>query len=117
MRRIDVIAVGFAVFGAGGLLYVVLLAIGLDNATAGIWAEAGLVVGIVVWLLTYLLRVLTRNMTYNQQMQDYEDAVLQKRLDAMSPAELAKLQAEIEQERQQENEQKKEQKQKTDSGI
>ena len=105
MRRIDVIGVGLAVFGAGGLLYIVLLAVGLDKTSAGIWAEAGLVVGIVIWLLTYLLRVLTRNMTYNQQVKDYEDAVLQKRLDAMSPEELAKLQAEIEQERQQEQKQ------------
>ena len=37
-------------------------------------------------------------MTYNQQLKDYEDAVLQKRLDEMSPEELAKLQAEIERE-------------------
>jgi hypothetical protein len=38
-------------------------------------------------------------MTYNQQLKDYEDAVLQKRLEAMTPEELAKLQAEIEQEK------------------
>jgi hypothetical protein len=37
-------------------------------------------------------------MTYNQQLKDYEDAVLQKRLEAMTPEEVAKLQAEIEQE-------------------
>jgi hypothetical protein len=35
-------------------------------------------------------------MTYNQQLQDYEDAVLQKRLDEMSPEELAALQAKLE---------------------
>jgi len=34
-------------------------------------------------------------MTYNQQLQDYEDAVLQQRLDEMTPEELAQLQAEI----------------------
>lgn len=108
MRRIDVIGIGLAVFGAGGLLYVVLLAVGLDSTEAGIWAEAGLVIGIVIWLLTYLLRVLTRNMTYNQQVKDYEDAVLQKRLDELSPEELAKLQAELEQERLQEQKQESE---------
>jgi hypothetical protein len=37
-------------------------------------------------------------MTYNQQLKDYEDAVLQKRLDELTPDELDKLQAEIEQE-------------------
>lgn len=39
-------------------------------------------------------------MTYNQQVQDYKDAVLQKRLEEMTPEELEKLQAEIEQEQQ-----------------
>ena len=37
-------------------------------------------------------------MTYNQQLKDYEDAVLQKRLEEMTPEELEKLQQEIEQE-------------------
>jgi hypothetical protein len=37
-------------------------------------------------------------MTYNQQIKDYKEAVLQKRLEAMTPEELAKLQAEIEEE-------------------
>jgi flagellin-like hook-associated protein FlgL len=38
-------------------------------------------------------------MTYSQQLQDYKEAVLQKRLDELTPEELAKLQAEIEQEK------------------
>jgi hypothetical protein len=42
-------------------------------------------------------------MTYNQQLKDYEDAVLQKRLEAMTPEELAQLQAEIEQEKRSES--------------
>jgi hypothetical protein len=37
-------------------------------------------------------------MTYNQQLKDYETAVLQKRLEAMTPEELEKLQAELENE-------------------
>jgi DNA-directed RNA polymerase specialized sigma24 family protein len=37
-------------------------------------------------------------MTLNQQLKDYEDAVLQKRLEELSPEELAKIQAEIEEE-------------------
>jgi len=40
-------------------------------------------------------------MTYNQQLKDYEDAVLQKRLEEMSPEELEKLQAEVEAEKSQ----------------
>ncbi len=39
-------------------------------------------------------------MTYNQQLKDYEDAVLQKRLDELTPEELAQIQTEIEQEKQ-----------------
>jgi hypothetical protein len=35
-------------------------------------------------------------MTYSQQLQDYKDAVLQKQLEALSPEELAALQARLE---------------------
>ena len=38
-------------------------------------------------------------MTYYQQLEDYENAVLQKRLDEMSPEEIAQLQEEVEKER------------------
>jgi hypothetical protein len=46
-----------------------------------------------------LFRVGTKQMTYNQQVRDYEDAVLQKKLDEMTPEEIERLQAEIERER------------------
>lgn len=101
MRRIDVLGIGIGVFVAGGVAYLVLQAAGMDNLEAGIWSQFLLVGGLVGWLLTYLFRVGTKNMTYNQQVKDYEDAVLQKRLEEMTPEEVAKLQAEIEQERQQ----------------
>ncbi len=77
----------------------VLQLAGLDSLEAGIWSQLLLVGGLVGWLLTYLFRVGTKNMTYNQQLKDYEDAVLQKRLEELTPEELAKLQAEIEQEK------------------
>jgi hypothetical protein len=38
-------------------------------------------------------------MTYNQQLKNYEDAVLQKRLEEMTPEEIAQLQAEVEAEK------------------
>ena len=98
MRRIDAIGITIGVFAAGGIIYVVLQIAGLDNLQAGIWSQALLVGGLVGWLLTYLFRVGTKNMTYNQQVKDYKEAVLQKRLEAMTPEELAKLQAEIEEE-------------------
>ena len=97
MRRIDAISIGIGVFVAGGFVYVILQVAGFDNLQAGIWTQALLVGGLIGWLLTYLFRVSTKNMTYNQQLKDYEEAVLQKRLEAMTPEELAQLQAEIKQ--------------------
>lgn len=99
MRRIDAIGIGIAIFVGGGLIYGLLQLAGLDSTQAGIWSQAVLVGGLVIWLLTYLLRALTQSMTYNQQLKDYEEAVLQKRLEALTPEELAQIQAEIEQEK------------------
>ena len=99
MRRIDVIGIGIGVFAAGGILYFVLQAAGLDSVDAGIWSQVVLVGGLVGWLVTYLLRALTQTMTYNQQLKDYEDAVLQKRLEEMTTEELEALQTEIDQEK------------------
>lgn len=100
MRRIDVIGIGVGVFAAGGLAYLLLQWVGLEQAQAGIWSQLLLVSGLVGWLVTYLFRALTQNMTYNQQLEDYKEAVLQKRLEELSPEELAQIQVEIEQEKQ-----------------
>ena len=97
MRRIDVIGIGLGVFAAGGLAYLVLQVAGLDSLQAGIWSQVFLIGGLIGWLLTYLSRAGTKQMTYNQQLKDYEEAVLQKRLEELTPEELAKMQTEIEQ--------------------
>jgi membrane protein implicated in regulation of membrane protease activity len=99
MRRIDAIGIAIGFFVAGGLIYLALQFIGLDDLNAGIWSQVILVAGLVGWVLTYIFRALTKNMTYNQQLKDYEDAVLQKRLEEMSPEELAQLQADVEAEK------------------
>ena len=99
MRRIDVVGIGLGVFIAGGLLYLVFSWVGLDDLSAGIWSQVVLVAGLLGWTGTYLARALGKKMTYHQQLEDYEEAVLQKRLAEMSPEELAQLQAEVEQER------------------
>ncbi len=98
MRRIDIIAIGLGIFAGGGLIYLLLQALGLNTLDAGIWSQVILVCGLVGWILSYLLRAVTQQMTYNRQLQDYEEAVLQKRLEELTPEELEKLQAEIEQE-------------------
>jgi high-affinity Fe2+/Pb2+ permease len=100
MRRIDVLGIGLGIFIAGGLAYLLLRVVGLNSLDAGIWSQVLLVGGLVGWLLTYVFRALSKNMTYHQQRQNYEEAFLQKRLEELSPEELAKIQAEIEQEKQ-----------------
>ncbi|MEK0180772.1 MULTISPECIES: DUF3007 family protein [Microcoleus] len=99
MRRIDVIGITLGVFVAGGLAYLLLQLAGLDSTKAGIWSQLFLVAGLIGWLATYLFRAVTQGMTYSQQLKDYKEAVLQKQLDALTPEELAKIQAEIEQEK------------------
>ncbi len=99
MRRLDVIGIGIGVFAAGGLIYLAFFWAGLDGLSAGIWSQVVLVAGLLGWTATYVARALGKNMTYNQQLEDYEDAVLQKRLEEMSPEEIAQLQAEVEAER------------------
>lgn len=95
MRRIDVISIGIGMFLLGGGIYGALLLLGLDGLSAGIWSQVVMVGGLLGWLASYLLRVVTKSMTLNQQLQDYEDAVLSKRLDELSADELAALQAEL----------------------
>lgn len=87
--------IGLGVFLAGGGLFLAFRLAGLDGISAGIWSQAVMVGGIVGWLLSYLFRVVTHNMTLNQQIDDYETAVLQKRLEELSPEELAALQTKL----------------------
>ncbi|RAM53447.1 MAG: DUF3007 domain-containing protein [Hapalosiphonaceae cyanobacterium JJU2] len=99
MRRLDALGIVFGVFLTGGLAYLVLQLAGLDNLEAGIWSQVFLVGGLIGWLMTYIFRAVNHKMTYHQQRDQYEQAYLQKRLDELSPEELAKIQAEIEQEK------------------
>jgi len=85
MRRIDALGIALGVFVLAGLVYFALQLFGLDGINAGIWTQTALVV----------LRVGNKKMTYNQQLKDYEEAVMLKRLEEMSPEELAELQQEV----------------------
>ncbi len=100
MRRIDALGIGIGVFAAGGLAYLVLQQAGLDYQSAGVWSQVLLVGGLIGWIVSYVGRAIGNKMTYHQQRQEYEEAFLRKRLEELSPAELAKIQAEIEQENQ-----------------
>jgi hypothetical protein len=100
MRRIDVLGIGLGVFAAGGLVYIILQVAGLDTLEAGVWSQLLLVGGLIGWVISYVFRAVGQKMTYNQQRKDYEEAYFKKRLDELTPEELAKLEAEIEQEKQ-----------------
>lgn len=95
MRRIDVIGIGLGVFLLGGGLYLGFRIAGFDGIAAGVWSQVIFVAGLLGWVATYLFRVVTSNMTYGQQLRDYEDAVLQKRLDEMTPEQWAELEAKL----------------------
>jgi hypothetical protein len=96
MRRIDIFAISFGVFIVGGLLYGGFKLAGLNGLDAGIWSQALLVLVVLAWVGTYLFRVSTRTMTFHKQREDYEEAILQRRIDEMTPEELAQMTAEIE---------------------
>ncbi|WP_019499522.1 DUF3007 family protein [Pseudanabaena sp. PCC 6802] len=100
MRRIDAIALTLVFFLLGGLAYIVLQWLGIGKMNAGIWSQVVLITALLVWLGSYLLRVVTKNMTYDQQLENYKTAVLKKRLEEMSPEEIARLQAEVAAEKQ-----------------
>jgi hypothetical protein len=95
MRRIDAITLTLAFFLLGGLAYVGLQWLGVSQMNAGVWSQVVLVTVLVGWLVSYLLRVVTKNMTYDRQLENYKTAVFKKRLEEMSPEEIAQLQAEV----------------------
>lgn len=99
MRRIDVILVSLGILGGGFAVKVGLEKAGLGAIDAGVWSQALLVLGLLGWVSTYLVRAVTHNLTFHKQFRDYEDALLQKRYESLTPEELATLQAEVEQER------------------
>jgi hypothetical protein len=99
MRRIDAILITLGVFAAGGLAYLLLKVVGMEGVQAGIWSQVALVLGLLGWVSTYVYRALNQKMSYVQQLKDYEEAVIQKRYEEMTPEELAELQAELDRDR------------------
>ncbi|MEO0407200.1 MAG: DUF3007 family protein [Cyanobacteria bacterium P01_A01_bin.135] len=96
MRRIDVIGIGVGAALAGGGIYLLLRLGGIDSSQAGLWSQVIFLGGLLGWVASYVFRATTGNMTFHQQVKEYEDAVLQKRLEELTPEEFAKLQAELE---------------------
>lgn len=80
-------------------VYNVLVSSGMDSDKVG--ANVGfsfVVLSMVGWASTYLFRVANKDMTYARQLREYENAVLQKRLDELADDEIQALLEEIDQE-------------------
>jgi len=79
--------------------YNILLAVmpGVDSLQLGINIGVGFtVLALVGWMGTYIFRVATKDMTYAQQLKDYENAVIAKRLEELDEDEVQALVEEVE---------------------
>ena len=92
MTRGKVLLIGLGVLLLGGAGYVGFEAAGLEGFSAGIAAQAVLVLIVVVWTSSYLFRVVTGQMTYMEQRRRYREVYdeqetqdLEARFEALSP--------------------------------
>ncbi|KAK9905942.1 hypothetical protein WJX75_009268 [Coccomyxa subellipsoidea] len=100
--RKDVILLGGGIIGFGYALYYGLQAAGVDSLVAGNFVQLFVFLGIGVgYISTYLFRVANKEMTYVKQLEDYEEAVMKKRLEEMPETERERLLQEIENEKEQ----------------
>lgn len=98
MTRGKVLLIGLGVLLLGGVGYVGFDAAGLEGFSAGIAAQAVLVLIVVVWTSSYLFRVVTGQMTYMEQRRRYREVYdeqetqdLEARFEALSPEEQQQL--------------------------
>jgi len=97
----SVILIGVGLLGGGFFFKWALEQAGVDPIMAGNYAQLIIFVGLCFgWIGSYLFRVATKQMTYAKQLDDYENAVMAKRLEEMPEAEIEELMADIESERQ-----------------
>ncbi|KAI8475735.1 MAG: hypothetical protein J3K34DRAFT_29041 [Monoraphidium minutum] len=87
--RKDIFLIGGGLIGLGYAMYYGLQATGMEPGIAGNWVQAIIFLGICVgYISTYLYRVATKQMTYAKQLEMYEEAVIQKRMEEMTEAEV-----------------------------
>ena len=97
----SVILIGVGLLGGGFFFKWALEQAGVDPIMAGNYAQLIIFVGLCFgWIGSYLFRVATKQMTYAKQLDDYENAVMAKRLEEMPEAEIEELMADIEGEKQ-----------------
>lgn len=99
--RKDIILIGAGLIGLGYVLYYGLQTVfGMDAAMAGNWVQLVIFLGICVgWIGSYLFRVATKQMTYAKQLDDYEEAVMKKRLEELPDTELENMLQNVEDEK------------------
>lgn len=95
--RKDVMLIGGGLTGAGYGAYYGLQALGgMDATRAGNAVQLTFVLGLTLaWVGSYVMRVFNKDMTYVKQLKDYEDAVMQKRLEEMPASELEKMMSDL----------------------
>ncbi|CAG9465952.1 unnamed protein product [Pedinophyceae sp. YPF-701] len=72
----------------------------MEPGMAGNWVQLIIFLGICVgWISTYLYRVATKQMTYAKQLEQYEEAVMQKRLEEMPDSALEQMMGDIEEDK------------------
>lgn len=73
--------------------------LGFNEQTAGTFVSGVFVTGAtLLWTFSYVFRVVNKDMTYAKQLQEYEDAVIQKRFEELQDDEVEALMGEIERE-------------------
>ncbi|XP_004299521.1 PREDICTED: uncharacterized protein LOC101304870 [Fragaria vesca subsp. vesca] len=98
--RKDVILIGVGVTALGVGLKSGLEFVGVDPLQAGNVVQLVLVLGLTIgWISTYIFRVSNKEMTYAQQLRDYESAVMEKRLEGLTEAELEALLEQVDEEK------------------
>ncbi|XP_059455626.1 uncharacterized protein LOC132185846 [Corylus avellana] len=97
-KDVLLIGLGLTVFGIG--LKTGLEFAGVDPLQAGNVVQLVLVLGLTVgWISTYIFRVSNKEMTYAQQLRDYENKVMEKRIEGLTEAELEVLLEQVEEEK------------------
>ena len=96
--RLDVMLIGGGVTGLGFAAYYGLQEFaGFDAQWAGNVVQLTFVMLLtLLWVGSYIQRVFNKDMTYGKQLKDYEEAVMQKRLEEMPESELMALMDESE---------------------
>lgn len=106
--RKDVILIGVGLIAIGYALYYGLQSFGMDAGMAGNWVQLIIILGICFgWVSSYFYRVATKNMTYVKQLEEYEEAVMKKRLEEMPESELQSMMEQVEKERKQRGQQQR----------